>query len=165
MEALGKRLTRRSIKSARSLIQIISQSGKSCGRRLKEGLGLRCEALICMISVMTLFIYYYVCFYSAVSTGAFLRFAKIIPQAGDGSCLFHSLSYGIKDDTNASILRYDISTYIQQHPHTLICDTPLSDWVKWDSNTSCTEYSRRMKNGAWGMHSIIVVIVIVIVID
>ena len=113
-----------------------------------------------MISLMTPFIYYHVCFYSTVFTGAFLRFAKIIPQAGDGSCLFHSLSYGIKDDTNASILRYDISTYIQQHPHTLICDTPLSDWVKWDSNTSCTEYSRRMKNGAWGMHSIIVDIVI-----
>ena len=111
------------------------------------------------------FLHYSVCFHSSVFSGAFLRFAKIIPQPGDGSCLFHSLSYGIKDDTSASILRYDISTYIQQHPHTLICDTPLCDWVKWDSNTSCMEYSRRMRNGAWGKCSIIIDIHIDIHID
>jgi hypothetical protein len=82
--------------------------------------------------------------------GAVLRVARIIPQAGDGSCLFHSMSYGMKDGSNATSLRRDICEYIQQNPNTTICDTPLSDWVKWDSGTSCVDYARRMKSGAWG---------------
>jgi hypothetical protein len=82
--------------------------------------------------------------------GAFLRHAKIVPQAGDGSCLFHSLSFGLSDGSNASSLRHDICTFIHVHPNTPICDTPLSDWVKWDSSASCAEYARRMSSGAWG---------------
>lgn len=31
-----------------------------------------------------------------------------------------------------------------------ISDTPLQDWVKWDSGTSVTEYSRKMSRGSWG---------------
>jgi OTU-like cysteine protease len=76
--------------------------------------------------------------------------ARVVPQAGDGSCLFHSLSFGIKDGSNACTLRREICAYIQQHPQTTICETPLSEWVKWDSGVTCTEYARKMKNGAWG---------------
>ena len=79
-----------------------------------------------------------------------MRHAKIVPQAGDGSCLFHSLSFGLKDGSDAHSLRLEISTFIHTHPHTLICDTPLSDWVKWDSSIKCAEYAKRMKNGSWG---------------
>lgn len=79
-----------------------------------------------------------------------MRMARIIPQAGDGSCLFHSMSYGIKDGSDASSLRRDICAYIQEHPQTPICKTPLSDWVKWDSGVTCADYARRMKSGAWG---------------
>ena len=81
--------------------------------------------------------------------GATLRMARIIPQAGDGSCLFHSMSYGLKDGSNASTLRRDICDYIKEHPETPICKTPLSDWVQWDSGLDCTDYARRMKSG-WG---------------
>ena len=76
--------------------------------------------------------------------------ARVVHQAGDGSCLFHSMSYGIRDGSNAGSLRREICAYIQQHPQTPICETPLSDWVKWDSGVSCTEYALKMKNGAWG---------------
>lgn len=82
--------------------------------------------------------------------GAVLRIARVVAQAGDGSCLFHSMSFGIKDGSNARTLRGEISAYIQQHPQATICETPLSEWVKWDSGISCTEYARKMKNGAWG---------------
>mmetsp|Transcript_28748 Transcript_28748/g.27539 ORF Transcript_28748/g.27539 Transcript_28748/m.27539 type:complete len:368 (+) Transcript_28748:205-1308(+) len=82
--------------------------------------------------------------------GALLRTAKIVPQPGDGSCLFHSMSYGIRDKSSATSLRRDICSYIQQHPLTPICDTPLSDWVDWDSGTSCSDYARKMSYGAWG---------------
>jgi hypothetical protein len=88
--------------------------------------------------------------YVYVYTGALLRTAKIVPQPGDGSCLFHSMSYGIRDKSNATSLRRDICSYIQHHPLTPICDTPLSDWVDWDSGTSCSDYARKMSYGAWG---------------
>jgi hypothetical protein len=39
-----------------------------------------------------------------------LRTAKVIRQPGDGSCLFHSMSYGI--GTNATVLRGEICDFI-----------------------------------------------------
>jgi hypothetical protein len=87
---------------------------------------------------------------SSTLPGAHLRTARIVPQAGDGSCLFHSMSYGIDDRSNACSLRREICEYIKHHPNTPICETPLSDWVQWDSGTSCSDYARRMRGGAWG---------------
>ena len=82
--------------------------------------------------------------------GAILRSARVIAQPGDGNCLFHSMSYGIKDGSNANLLRKEICEYILANPATPICETPLSDWVKWDSNSSCAEYARKMSRGSWG---------------
>jgi hypothetical protein len=31
-----------------------------------------------------------------------------------------------------------------------ICETPLKDWIKWDSGTNCSSYASRMAGGAWG---------------
>ena len=31
-----------------------------------------------------------------------------------------------------------------------ISDSPLQDWVRWDSGSSVTAYSRRMSTGGWG---------------
>ena len=82
--------------------------------------------------------------------GAILRSARVVSQPGDGSCLFHSLSYGIKDGSTATTLRREICEYIRANPATPICETPLSDWVKWDSGTSCADYARKMSRGSWG---------------
>ncbi len=41
-----------------------------------------------------------------------LRSARVIRQPGDGSCLFHSLAYGIPG-TSASTLRRDIASFIK----------------------------------------------------
>jgi len=80
--------------------------------------------------------------------GALLRRARVVRQPGDGSCLFHSMAYGL--DGNGSSLRSQICTFIRQHPSFKINATPLSDWVKWDSGSSCAEYARRMSRGSWG---------------
>jgi hypothetical protein len=80
--------------------------------------------------------------------GSILRTAKVIRQPGDGSCLFHSMSYGI--GTNATVLRGEICEFIRNHPNFKICDTPLSDWVKWDSGSTCKDYARKMSRGSWG---------------
>ena len=82
--------------------------------------------------------------------GAIIRNGRVARQPGDGSCLFHSLSYGLKDGSNASSLRRDICNYINRYPNMLIADTPLSDWIKWDSGGSVGSYTRRMSGGAWG---------------
>ena len=82
--------------------------------------------------------------------GAVLRSARVVPQPGDGSCLFHSMSYGLKDGSSASTLRKEICDFIRANPSTPICETPLSDWVKWDSGTSCADYARKMSRGCWG---------------
>jgi len=32
----------------------------------------------------------------------------------------------------------------------MIADSPLSDWVKWESRSSCQSYAKRMARGGWG---------------
>lgn len=80
--------------------------------------------------------------------GALLRRAQVIRQPGDGSCLFHSMAYGVGG--NGATLRSQICSFIKRHPNFKINGTPLSDWIKWDSGSSCGEYARRMSRGSWG---------------
>mmetsp|Transcript_4777 Transcript_4777/g.10291 ORF Transcript_4777/g.10291 Transcript_4777/m.10291 type:complete len:134 (-) Transcript_4777:265-666(-) len=61
-----------------------------------------------------------------------LRRARVVPQPGDGSCLFHSMSYGLGSGS-ASSLRREIGRFIDQNPKLMIAETPMKDWVKWDS--------------------------------
>jgi hypothetical protein len=85
--------------------------------------------------------------------GSYLPLARVVRQPGDGSCLFHSLSYGLRQANGrqtAQDLRHVVSQFIRNNPSTMICDTPLQDWVRWDSNSSVPEYSQRIAGGAWG---------------
>lgn len=83
--------------------------------------------------------------------GALLKNARVVRQPGDGSCLFHSLSYGLRDGSNASTLRRQICAFMVDNPTVRIADTPLADWVKWDSGgSSVSAYARKMSSSAWG---------------
>jgi hypothetical protein len=82
--------------------------------------------------------------------GNTLYTARVVRQPGDGSCLFHSMSYGLQKNSNAAKLRAEICQFIQNNPDLKISDTPLADWVKWDSNSSVSEYARKMSRGSWG---------------
>ena len=82
--------------------------------------------------------------------GALLKDARVVRQPGDGSCLFHSLSFGLKDGTNAGRLRAELCAFIKRNGSLQISDTPISDWVKWDSGASVSEYASRMSGSAWG---------------
>ena len=81
--------------------------------------------------------------------GQTLRSAKVIRQPGDGSCLFHSMSHGLSEG-NASRLRAEICEFIRTNPQHRICETPLEDWIKWDSGGSCGAYASKMSRGGWG---------------
>lgn len=82
--------------------------------------------------------------------GATLMSARVVRQPGDGSCLFHSLSYGLKDGSTASRLRPELCAFIRSNGSLLISDTPLRDWVKWDSGSTVADYASRMSHGTWG---------------
>mgnify|MGYP003695019425 CR=1 FL=1 len=83
-----------------------------------------------------------------------LRGGRVIKQPGDGSCLFHSLAYGISGGTAsrgaASSLRREICQYMASNADLVIADSPLRDWIKWESNISVRAYARRMSRGGWG---------------
>ena len=75
---------------------------------------------------------------------------KIYRQPGDGSCLFHSMSHGLNDGSTASSLRKEICKYIISNPNIKICDTPLKNWIRWDTNSNIVEYVKKMYRGSWG---------------
>jgi hypothetical protein len=76
--------------------------------------------------------------------------ARLVRQPGDGSCLFHSMSYGLRDGSDATKLRAELCNFIANNPDCKISDTPLSDWIKWDSSINCIQYARKMSGSSWG---------------
>jgi len=78
--------------------------------------------------------------------------ARVYPQPGDGSCLFHSLSYGLGGSSSANSLRSDICGYIAKNPGMTIADTAIEDWIRYDSdsNETVAQYARRMAGDTWG---------------
>mmetsp|Transcript_25088 Transcript_25088/g.62163 ORF Transcript_25088/g.62163 Transcript_25088/m.62163 type:complete len:650 (+) Transcript_25088:249-2198(+) len=68
--------------------------------------------------------------------------ATVVPQPGDGNCLFHALSYGLADGSNAHALRQEVAAFLENNASTEISGTPLSEWVRWDTGTSISGDSR-----------------------
>mmetsp|Transcript_50388 Transcript_50388/g.126933 ORF Transcript_50388/g.126933 Transcript_50388/m.126933 type:complete len:527 (-) Transcript_50388:57-1637(-) len=79
-----------------------------------------------------------------------VRNARVITQPGDGSCLFHSLSYGLSNGSNAASLRREICGYIAKNPDMTIADTAIEEWIRYDSNDTVSQYAQRMAGGNWG---------------
>jgi len=76
---------------------------------------------------------------------------RVVCQPGDGSCLFLSLSYGLGGrNGSASSLRREIASYILRNPSLEIADTPLQDWVSWDSGLPLAVYAAKMGVTGWG---------------
>eukprot|EP00440_Ansanella_granifera_P007049 gb/GFBE01007636.1/.p1 GENE.gb/GFBE01007636.1/~~gb/GFBE01007636.1/.p1 ORF type:complete len:292 (+),score=61.27 gb/GFBE01007636.1/:1-876(+) len=87
--------------------------------------------------------------------GSFLlRNARVVQQPGDGSCLFHSLVFGLLgpgfNGIHATELRQELMDFLQRNPKLEIAGDTLEEWVQWDANTSVAEYTRRMFYGGWG---------------
>lgn len=78
-----------------------------------------------------------------------LHNARVVRQPGDGSCLFHSMAYGMGSG-DARSLRREIAKWIAANPDLTIADTPVSDWVKWDSGRSVAQYARSIGVSGWG---------------
>jgi len=80
-----------------------------------------------------------------------LRSAKVVKQPGDGSCLFHSMTYGLgSDGTSATQLRREIARFLEDNPTLEIAGDTLEEWVQYDTGSSITSYARKMSTGGWG---------------
>mmetsp|Transcript_73884 Transcript_73884/g.131098 ORF Transcript_73884/g.131098 Transcript_73884/m.131098 type:complete len:399 (-) Transcript_73884:30-1226(-) len=84
-----------------------------------------------------------------------LRNARVVRQPGDGSCLFHSMAFGLREecseDVSASALRDALMTYLEANPNVVIAGDKLEEWVQWDAGSTVAGYARRMKTeGSWG---------------
>eukprot|EP00927_Polykrikos_kofoidii_P073417 TRINITY_DN6945_c0_g3_i1.p1 TRINITY_DN6945_c0_g3~~TRINITY_DN6945_c0_g3_i1.p1 ORF type:complete len:513 (+),score=85.14 TRINITY_DN6945_c0_g3_i1:120-1658(+) len=79
-----------------------------------------------------------------------VRNAKVFQQPADGSCLFHSLSFGLSDRSTAPSLRRDICNYIAKNPDMTIADTALKEWIRYDSGGTVQSYADRMRGDTWG---------------
>ena len=74
---------------------------------------------------------------------------RLVPQPGDGSCLFHSLSHFV--GAPHSELRNIVSRFIEEHPQEKVVGTPLHKWIEWDSSLNPRAYAARMRTaGSWG---------------
>lgn len=80
-----------------------------------------------------------------------LKQARVVPQPGDGSCLFHSLCHGLKGEAgSAERLRRELMVWISRNPTMQIAGDTLEEWIKWDTESSVAAYTRRMSVGGWG---------------
>jgi len=84
-----------------------------------------------------------------------LRGAQVVRQPGDGSCLFHSLAFGLQKYgdryVSAWSLRKELASFIQRNPKLEIAGDTLQEWVSWDANTTVPAYAAKMAHGrAWG---------------
>mmetsp|Transcript_74066 Transcript_74066/g.136680 ORF Transcript_74066/g.136680 Transcript_74066/m.136680 type:complete len:146 (-) Transcript_74066:138-575(-) len=83
-----------------------------------------------------------------------MRRGQCVKQPGDGSCLFHSLCFGLNrcgcSRVSAHELRRELAGFIARNPKLDIAGDTMEEWVQWDAQSSCSSYARRMSTGGWG---------------
>jgi len=75
---------------------------------------------------------------------------RVVTQPGDGSCLFHSLSYGLNDGSDAASIRKEIADFIKSNADASVAGLNLEDWVKFDTGETLEAYVGQMSEGGWG---------------
>ena len=80
-----------------------------------------------------------------------LQQGRQVKMPPDGSCLFHSLCYGLGKG-NAAALRKQIAGWIAANPKKEISGDQLKEWIEWDGGGSVASYTSKMgrSNGPWG---------------
>lgn len=73
---------------------------------------------------------------------------RIKSMPADGSCLFWALGWWY--DVPGPRLRSMLIDYIASHPSMKINGVALSDWIRWDSDMSLSQYLAALRKGLWG---------------
>lgn len=98
--------------------------------------------------------------FGGASTPLLLRKGRVARQPGDGSCLFHSLRYGLNRMSaserhvaavpSAAVLRQQLAQWVVANAQHRIADTPVHKWVRWDSGVTPQVYAARIARSGWG---------------
>ena len=94
---------------------------------------------------------------------------RVIRQPGDGSCLFHSLAFGLGHTfeqatssqpwnflsrlvrpSNGLQLRSAIADWIDNHYMVEFNSRQIGEWIRMDSHQSVHDYTNRLRSGLWG---------------
>jgi sentrin-specific protease 1 len=66
---------------------------------------------------------------------------EVVQQPPDGSCLLHSISYGLEDGTSARVLREECCNFIRLSGESFTVNgNSLSQWIFWDCGRTCEGY-------------------------
>jgi len=77
--------------------------------------------------------------------------ARVVRQPGDGSCLFHSMNYGLTGSSAGGLkLRNDICEFMKRNPQIEVGDDTLEEWVQYENGTSVRSYVQSMQGSSWG---------------
>lgn len=75
----------------------------------------------------------------------------LIEQPADGSCLFHSIAYGLNDGTTGPSLRRQLVAFMGQNQLYKIADTTIKEWVQMTSGKTVPQYIQRLsQSNTWG---------------
>lgn len=75
----------------------------------------------------------------------------LIRQPEDGSCLFHSIAYGLGDGAEAGALRAQIAECIGEKPTLQIAKTTIEEWVRLTAGTTTATYTQELSlQSTWG---------------
>lgn len=75
----------------------------------------------------------------------------LVKQPEDGSCLFHSIAYGLNDGTQACALRAQIAACIGEKPTLQIAKTTIEEWVRLYAGTTTATYTQELSHrSTWG---------------
>jgi len=80
-----------------------------------------------------------------------------IRQPGDGTCLYHSMAFGLKRagmaeaDFVGPALRAQIADYLEAHADDPVSGSAFRDYIWWDHGLTVEAYCQKMrKDGVWG---------------
>eukprot|EP00931_Biecheleriopsis_adriatica_P065155 TRINITY_DN39788_c0_g1_i1.p1 TRINITY_DN39788_c0_g1~~TRINITY_DN39788_c0_g1_i1.p1 ORF type:complete len:318 (-),score=50.74 TRINITY_DN39788_c0_g1_i1:165-1118(-) len=75
----------------------------------------------------------------------------VVSQPEDGSCLFHSIAYGLRDGTSGDDLRKRVAEVIEDEPSLKIANTSVGEWVAMSAGKSTQAHARALYRGeVWG---------------
>eukprot|EP00746_Dinoflagellata_sp_MGD_P019190 gnl/MRDRNA2_/MRDRNA2_14457_c0_seq1.p1 gnl/MRDRNA2_/MRDRNA2_14457_c0~~gnl/MRDRNA2_/MRDRNA2_14457_c0_seq1.p1 ORF type:complete len:443 (-),score=69.49 gnl/MRDRNA2_/MRDRNA2_14457_c0_seq1:98-1426(-) len=76
---------------------------------------------------------------------------ELVEQPEDGSCLFHSIAFGIGAGCDAKTLRREIADFIAVQSKTSLAGISIEDWIKWEHDISPRTYAKDLlRPYTWG---------------
>lgn len=75
----------------------------------------------------------------------------LVSMPEDGSCLFHSIAFGLGDSTDGPTLRRQVAQVIENEPTLKIANTTVREWVRMAAGKDHSVHAKELYRGeCWG---------------